>query len=125
MVAFLTLFAHPAMAFLRKNNLPLTYDNQAILRSLENYRETWPKELLEGLLEHYRLPAYGNGDIPGWHFASVLHVAAYHCQVSDVAGSAFVRDYFQNPPKARPKEMEDFLGVVRFRTGMRAHLLQT
>ena len=125
MVAFLTLFAPRAMVFLRKNNLPLTYDNQAILRSLENYRETWPKELLEGLLEHYRLPAYGSGDIPGWHFASVLHVAAYHCQVSDVAGSAFVRDYFQNPPKARPKEMEDFLGVVRFRTGMRAHLLQT
>ncbi len=122
MVVFLTLFATAAMDFLKKNNHSLNYDNQAILRSLENYRRPWPKSLLENLLELYRSPAYGNGDIPGWHFASVLHTAAYHCLPADAAGSVFVREYLQNPPKARPREMEEFLGIIRFRTGMQGHL---
>lgn len=122
MIAFLTLFAPAAMDFLKKNNHALNYDNQAILRSLENYRRPWPKSLIENLLELYRSPAYGSGDIPGWHFAAVLHTAAYHCHPTDVAGSPFVRDYLQNPPKARPREMEEFLGIIRFRTGMHGHL---
>ena len=120
---FLTLFAPEAMDFLKKNNLSLHYDNQAILRSLENYRRPWPKPLIENLLEQYRPSAYGKGDVPGWHFASVLHTAAYCCLPADAAGSAFVRDYLQNPPKARPREMEEFFGIIRFRTGMHGHLL--
>jgi hypothetical protein len=121
MAAFLTLFAAETMAFLQKNKLALGYDNQAILRAVENCRHSWPKSLLENLLAQYRPSAYGNGEIPGWQFAAVLQTAAYFCQPAEAANSTFVRDYLQNPPKARAKELEEFLAVVRFRLGFRGH----
>lgn len=124
MSAFLTRFAPEVLDFMSKNNLIFHYDNQAILRALENYRQPWPRIMLEQLLELYRRPAYGNGDVPGWHFASVLHTAAYHCQPPDASNTGFVRDYLYEAPKARPREMEEFLGIIRFRMAMRGHLLQ-
>ena len=122
MTVFLTRFAPAAMDFLCRNNFLIGYDNQVILRSLENYRLPWPKRLLDDLLEQYRHPAYGNGDIPGWHYASALHNAAYHCRPQDAIDSALVRDYLQHPPKARPREFEEFLGIIRFRLNMQGHL---
>ncbi len=122
MAAFLTLFAAETMAFLQKNKLALGYDNQAILRAVENCRRSWPKSLLENLLAQYRPSAYGNGEIPGWQFAAALQTAAYFCHPSEATNSGFVRDYLQNPPKARAKEFEEFLAIVRFRLGFRGHL---
>lgn len=124
MGGFLTRFAPEMLDFMGKNDLAFNYDNQAILRALENYRQPWPRAMLEQLLEQYRRPAYGNGDVPGWHFASVLHTAAFHCRPSDVADTSFVRDYLYQAPKARPREMEEFLGIVRFRMAMLGHLSQ-
>lgn len=122
MLAFLTHFAPEMMSFLQKNKFTLGYDNQVVLRALENYRRPWPKSMLEHFLEQYRRPAYGNGEIPGWHYKAALQTAAYHCAPSDAANSALVRDYVQNPPKARPREFEEFLDVIRFRLKMREHL---
>ena len=120
---FLALFAPETMAFLQKNNIALRFENERILRGLENYRRPWPKDLLNNLLEQYRLSVYKNGaEIPGWHYTLALQVAAYHCLPSDAAGCAFVRDYLQNPPISRPREFEAFLRILRFRQGMRSHL---
>lgn len=119
MAGFLALFAVETMAFLQKNNLVLGFEHAPILRALENYRRLWPRELLENLLEQYRRPAWGRGEIPGWHFAAALQTAAYHCAPADAVGSSFVRDYLQNPPPARLREFEAFLATVRFRLGMR------
>lgn len=122
MLAFLTHFAPEMMSFLQKNKFTIGYDNQVVLRALENYRRPWPKSMLEHFLEQYRRPAYGNGEIPGWHYAAALQTAAYYCVPSDAANSALTRDYIQNPPKARPREFEEFLGIIRFRLNMREHL---
>lgn len=122
MLAFLTHFAPEMMSFLQKNKFTLGYDNQVVLRALENYRRPWPKSMLEHFLEQYRRPAYGNGEIPGWHCTAALQTAAYHCVPSDAANSALTRDYIQNPPKARPREFEEFLGIIRFRLKMYEHL---
>lgn len=122
MTSFLTLFAPATMAFFQKNNFALGYDNQTVLRALENFRHRWPKSMLDNLLEQYRRPAYGSGEIPGWHYASALQNAAYHCHPPDATGSAFVRDYLQHPPKARSREFEAFLEIIRFRLNMQGHL---
>lgn len=122
MTAFLTLFAPAAMVFFQKNNIVLGYDNQIVLRALEHFRYPWPKSMLGSLLEQYRRPAYGSGEIPGWHYASVLHQAAYHCHPPDAADSALVHDYLRQPPKVRPREFEEFLGIVRFRLNMQGHM---
>lgn len=125
MTGFLTLFAPEALAQMQRQNIAVGYDNQAVIRALEQYRSPWPKSLLHHFLEQYRAAAYGRGDIPGWHYASALHVAACHCTAADAAEMPFVRDYLYDPPKARPREMEDFLGIIRFRVGMQAHLQAT
>jgi len=122
MLALLTHFATEMMSFLQKNKFTLGYDNQVVLRALENYRHPWPKSVLEHFLEQYRRPAYGNGEIPGWHYTAALQTAAYHCAPSDAANSALTRDYIQNQPKARPREFEEFLGIIHFRLNMREHL---
>ena len=120
---FLALFAPETMAFLQKNNIALRFENERILRGLENYRRPWPKDLLNNLLEQYRLSVYKNAaEIPGWHYTLALQMAAYLCLPADAAGCAFVRDYLQNPPTSRPREFEAFLGILRFRQGMRSHL---
>ncbi len=123
MMVFLTLFAPETMAFLQKNNIALRYENERILRGLENYRQPWPKDLLNNLFEQYRRSTYKNSsEIPGWHYTLALQVAAYHCLPTDAAGCAFVRDYLQNPPSSRPREFEAFLGILRFRQEMHRHL---
>ena len=122
-MVFLTLFAPETMAFLQKNNIALRYENERILRGLENYRQPWPKDLLNNLFEQYRRSTYKNSsEIPGWHYTLALQVAAYHCLPTDAAGCAFVRDYLQNPPSSRPREFEAFLGILRFRQEMHRHL---
>lgn len=122
LTAFLTLFAPETLLQMHEQGIAISYDNQAVLRALEQWRSPWPKSMLHHLLEQYRAAAYGRGDIPGWHYASALHVAACHCATADAPEMPFVRDYLYDPPKARPREMEDFLGIIRFRTGMQAHL---
>lgn len=123
MLEFLTIFAPSAMAFLQKNNIALGYENERFLRALENYRRFWPKDLLNNLLEQYRRTAYYQGaEIPGWHYALALQVAAYHCSPAEAAGCTLVRDYLHSPPRARLHEFEVFLSVVRFRQEMRRHL---
>lgn len=123
MEAFLALFVEKAMVFFGQNNLVIEHDNQIALRAVEGHRQPWSINLLECLLEQYRRPAYGSGVIPGWHFASALQTAAYHCNPSEATHAALVRDYLQNPPRARPKEFETFLAIIRFRLKMREHLL--
>ena len=121
MAAFLARYIPEAMRFLAKKGLPVGHENEFFLRALENFRRPWPAALLHDLLGQYGSAAFGgNVEIPGWHYASVLRVAAYHCNPQDAAGSEVVRACLHNPQ--RPREFEDFMSILRFREGMRAHL---
>jgi hypothetical protein len=122
MTSFLAHFVPETLEQMRQQGIEVSYDNQVVLRALEQWCRPWSASLLDHFLEQYRAAAYGRSDIPGWHFVSALHVAACYCIPSDAMESPFVRDYLYDPPKVRPREMEDFLGIIRFRIAMRAHV---
>lgn len=123
MTAFLERFMPHVMRFLARKGLLISHENEFFLRALENFHQPWPETLLHDFLDQYNRAVFGgNGEMPGWHFAAALRVAAYYCRREDIGSSAFLRFYLQNPPTTRPRELEDFLAVLRFRQDMAAHL---
>lgn len=121
MAAFLARYIPEAMRFLAKKGMSVDHENEFFLRALENFRRPWPDALLNDLLDQYGKAAFaGNAEIPAWHYASVLRVAAYQCRPQGAAGSEVVRACLHNP--RRPREFEDFTAILRFREGMRGHL---
>ncbi len=122
---FFDRFAVETTGFLQRNEVSLNYDNQRILRALENYRRPWPGALLQYLLEQYRRAAFeGRAEVPGWHFALALQTAAYYCLPADAVENRVVRDYLQYTQPVRPREFESFLTILRFRQKMKEHLSQ-
>lgn len=113
MQGFMNRHAESLMQHLAKKNMSLDYDNQFILRMLENHRRPWSKSLFNNLLQQYRSAV--NGNMPGWHYSLVLQIAAWHCHLPD--GLAFLNA--SEPGVYQPKEWAAFQQVLRFRKQMR------
>ncbi|MBP6826017.1 MAG: hypothetical protein KA165_05560 [Saprospiraceae bacterium] len=125
MAAFLLRYAPQVMSFLHQKSIPIGHENEFFLRALEDYHEPWPETMLLQLLGQYeRTAGQGKSEIPGWHYASALQTAAYHCRPDDAVKSEFVRSSLVNPSQ-RPKEFDDFLAVLRFRQMMKTHVKMT
>ena len=110
---FMNRHAESLMQHLAKKNMSLDYDNQFILRVLENHRRSWSKSLFNNLLQQYRSAV--NGNMPGWHYSLVLQIAAWHCHLPD--GLAFLNA--SEPGVYQPKEWSAFQQVLQFRKQMR------
>jgi hypothetical protein len=115
MQAWMQQHAESLMQYLATSNKPLDYDNQFILRALENYRKPWSKSLFNNLLQQYRRAV--NGNMPGWHYALVLQIAAWHCHLPD--GLAFFDAAAMGPGEYQAKEWVAFQQVLYFRKQMR------
>ncbi len=123
MTFFLDRYIPDAMRFLGRKNLPISHENEFFLRAIEKFHQPWPESLMRDLLDQYgRTAAGGNGEIPGWHYASALRTAAYYGRPKDATGSEVLRSYLQNPQSARPREFDDFVAILRFRQEMQKHL---
>lgn len=113
MQAFMDRYADSLMQYLAAKNKSLDYDNQFILRMLENYRRPWSTSLFNNLLQQYQRAV--NGNMPGWHYSLVLQIAAWHCHLPD--GLAFYN--VSEPGAYQPKEWSAFTQVLLFRKQMR------
>lgn len=125
MAAFLLRYAPQVMSFLQQKSISIGHENEFFLRALEDYHEPWPETMLLQLLGQYeRTAGQGKSEIPGWHYASALQTAAYHCRPDDAVKSEFVRSSLMNSSQ-RPREFDDFLAVLSFRQKMKAHIKMT
>ncbi len=113
MQGFMNRHAESLMQHLAKKNMSLDYDNQFILRMLENHRRPWSTSLFNNLLQQYRSAV--NGNMPGWHYSLVLQIAAWHCHLPD--GLAFL--HASEPGVYLPKEWTAFMQVLQFRQRVR------
>ncbi|MCB0527310.1 MAG: hypothetical protein KDC65_02475 [Saprospiraceae bacterium] len=120
--AFLERYAQQVLRCMRKSGIAIGHEQEGLLRALENHQHPWPAELLHGLLDQYRKAApTGEADIPGWHYSSALQTAARFCRPADLAADTTVKSYLKGAYRSRPRELEDFLGTVRFRAQMATH----
>lgn len=115
MQAMMVQHAESLVQYLATHNKPLDYDNQFVLRALENYRKPWSKSLFNNLLQQYRRAVSGN--MPGWHYSMVLQIAAWHCHLPD--GLAFYDAAAMGPGEYQAKEWVAFQQVLYFRQTMR------
>ena len=118
MQAFMHRYVDELMQHLATTNRSLDYDSQFVLRALENYRKPWSKSLFNNLLQQYRTAVSGN--MPGWHYALVLQIAAWHCHLPD--GLAFFDASATGPGTFQPKEWVAFQNVLYFRQQMRQQM---
>ena len=113
MQALMLRHAEALMQHLAAQRIVLDYDSQFVLRILENYRKSWPKPLLNNVLQQYRTAVSGN--MPGWHYAATLQTAAWHCGLSDGLQVAVA----ENGNAYQPKEWSAFQSILYFRKSMR------
>ena len=118
MQAFMSRNVESLMQHLAGRHILLDYDSQFLLRSLENYRQPWSKQLLNNLLQQYRSAVSGN--MPGWHYAAALQTAAWHCDLPD--GHAAVQAAYSSSNAYQPKEWTAFMNIVRYRHSMHAEI---
>ena len=111
MQAFMGRHVESLMQHLTGRHILLDYDNQFLLRPLENFRAAWSKQLLNNLLQQYRSAVSGN--MPGWHYAAALQTAAWHCALPD--GQAVVNAAYSASNSYQPKEWMAFQNIIRYR----------
>lgn len=116
MQAFMLRHAEALMQYLASSRIVLDYDSQFVLRTLEKYRQPWPKALLHSVLQQYRTAIGGN--MPGWHYAAALQTAAWHCDLAEGLQAAIS----DNGHSYQPKEWSAFQSVLYFRKSVRQAL---
>jgi hypothetical protein len=83
MQGFLTRYADQVFAHVEEQGMVLDFEQERLLRALENFPAPWPERLLGQLLAQYRYSVEGRSNLPEWHFGLALRMAAWRCRVDD------------------------------------------